>query len=129
MEPRVRIVLEVLRRDPRAALDDLADAAGISASRLQHVFSFDQGVPLRLAARNALLTKAETLLKNTQLSVKEVQASVGFESASGFCRAFKRRYGLSPREYRRFDNGIQQPLSALPNGRRGTKLGPWEETV
>jgi AraC-like DNA-binding protein len=40
------------------------------------------------------------LLKNTDLSISEIAVAVGFEDSNYFSRAFKRSYGLTPREHR-----------------------------
>ena len=54
--------------------------------------------------RNALrLSHAETMLRNTDMQVKEIAETVGFEDPFYFCRVFAKRYGVSPKKYR---NGI-----------------------
>lgn len=46
------------------------------------------------------LQKAAQLLRTSELSIKEITDAVGYEHHSSFTRAFKHRFGLSPRFYR-----------------------------
>ena len=43
------------------------------------------------------ITRAAALLREGELQVSEVSAAVGYRHLSGFSRAFKRVYGVSPR--------------------------------
>ena len=44
--------------------------------------------------------KATKYLVETDLQVEEVAVSVGYENVSYFYRQFKKRYGMTPRQYR-----------------------------
>ena len=48
----------------------------------------------------ATLEKAQSLLKNTDLSIDDISASVGYGHASGFRQAFRKHYGVSPKTVR-----------------------------
>ncbi|WEK18280.1 MAG: helix-turn-helix domain-containing protein [Candidatus Pedobacter colombiensis] len=43
---------------------------------------------------------AKTLLKSSNLSIKEISNELHFEESSVFCRYFKRIAGVSPKTYR-----------------------------
>ena len=47
------------------------------------------------------LEQAQYLLRNTHMPITEVALAAGFGSLSGFSRAFRHRYGASPRTYRK----------------------------
>ena len=47
------------------------------------------------------MEKAASLLRETELSVAEIAAQVGYESQSKFTAAFKEQFGKLPKEYRR----------------------------
>jgi AraC-like DNA-binding protein len=50
------------------------------------------------------LRDACDLLKRNSIPIETIAASVGYSSAHAFRRAFKRRYGMSPTEYRNLKN-------------------------
>ncbi len=45
------------------------------------------------------MERAEVLLRETSLSVEEIAQMLGYRNSSNFYRAFKARYGVSPRAY------------------------------
>ena len=47
-----------------------------------------------------LQTRAQELLANDGVSIKEVAASLGFDNPANFGKAFKRWLGVSPGRYR-----------------------------
>jgi AraC-like DNA-binding protein len=53
------------------------------------------------------IAKAKELLRNSDLSITEICAAVGFESLGSFSTLFRREAGLSPRAYR----GSSQPTA------------------
>jgi AraC family transcriptional regulator of arabinose operon len=112
MDARVVAVLQLIRQDPRTCLRDLANAAHLSPSRLQHIFRIQQRVPIRAFAQEQLLERAAYLLTETFMSVKEIHAVLGFTNASTFCHAFKKRYAASPQAFRRIPR--PHPDSSAP---------------
>jgi AraC-like DNA-binding protein/CheY-like chemotaxis protein len=50
--------------------------------------------------RNVRLDRAATLLITTNRTIKEIWVEVAYNDASNFNHLFKRRFGVSPREYR-----------------------------
>ena len=80
---------------PRA---HLADAAGISLRQLERAFSGQLGRGVHEHYLDLRLNRSRQLLRETSLSVLEVALACGFASASQFARAFRRAYGVSPRE-------------------------------
>lgn len=47
-----------------------------------------------------LIQESKVLLKNTDMSIKEIVSELNFPTATFFCRYFKRNTGLSPMKYR-----------------------------
>lgn len=56
-----------------------------------------------------LILEAKTLLKSTNLSIKEISNELNFGETSIFCRYFKRTTGVSPKSYRN-----QKTITGLP---------------
>lgn len=46
------------------------------------------------------VNKAIELMKNTELSLKEIGFACGFNSSQHFCRVFKQQVGINPRDFR-----------------------------
>jgi len=46
------------------------------------------------------MANAKFLLKISQMSVKEIAIRSGFSDESGFCTAFKKQEGMTPKKYR-----------------------------
>jgi AraC family transcriptional regulator of arabinose operon len=102
-DERVRRAMDYLERRlaEKIRLDDVADAVGLSSSRLAHLFKDEtaQTVQGYLEARR--MQVAADLLQRTSFPVKQVAAAVGFESQFYFSQRFSRWTGLSPLAYRR----------------------------
>ncbi len=51
--------------------------------------------------RNTLrLSNAETMLRKTDMKIREISETVGFEDPFYFCRLFSKAFGVSPQKYR-----------------------------
>lgn len=100
-DPRVAEIILQLRDMLRQkdALAELARRAGLSESRLSHLFRAATGWSLSEYAKRVRLAVGQELLESSPLSIKEVAAAVGMDR-SHFSRDFKTLCGLSPREYR-----------------------------
>jgi transcriptional regulator GlxA family with amidase domain len=102
MDARIASVLERMETDLERPLSvaELAAGVNLSSSRLLHLFRAEIGVPPVRYLRDLRLRRARAALETTFLSVKEVMVQVGFSDPSHFSRAFKLRYGVSPRALR-----------------------------
>jgi AraC family transcriptional regulator len=86
--------------DEDVSLAALAAQAGLSRFHLHRVFSAAlRETPKQLAFR-LRLARAAVLLLTTGESVLEVALSSGFQSHEAFCRAFRRRFRMTPSAYR-----------------------------
>jgi transcriptional regulator GlxA family with amidase domain len=82
-------------------LDALADEAAVSRSALTEKFArYLNQSPMAYLTDWRLELGAESL-RSTSRSVLQVASEVGYESEAAFNRAFKRRFGKPPGEYRR----------------------------
>ena len=79
---------------------DLAKSINLSTSHFYRKFKLITGQNPNPYIRNYRLRIAAKLLSNNpEIRVKTVMYDVGFESASHFCHAFKKKYGLSPSDW------------------------------
>lgn len=82
-------------------IEELSEKAGYSKSRFAHLFKEITNMT-PVAYRNDIrLRNACEMLTGTSHSICEVALSCGFEDQLYFCRVFKKKYGVSPGEYRR----------------------------
>ena len=84
----------------RIRVDDLARRAHLSVARFHAVFREGTGLAPQQYILRMRIRKAQELLIRTDLSVGEIAASVGQPDALFFSRIFKKKCGLSPRQYR-----------------------------
>lgn len=79
----------------------LASLMAMSITTLNRRISAITGHNTTNYIRLKRLARAKFLLRNTGMTMGEIQAVCGFESPSYFSRAFKGEFGLTPSEYRR----------------------------
>src|SRR5579871_3975020 len=96
--------------DGEVSLATLAARAGVSPYHLHRVFSRSLRETPKQFAFRLRLGRAAVLLLTTRNSVLDVALSCGFQSHEVFCRAFRRRFHMTPRAYR--ERGFAQKLSA-----------------
>lgn len=102
MDRRVRRVVQLLEERWRSPVrvDELATLVGLGASRLEHLFKEEARVSIRDFIQNRRLGEAAALLASTEERVSVISFQVGFQHVANFNHAFKKRFGVSPREYR-----------------------------
>jgi AraC-like DNA-binding protein len=103
MDRRIRSTIELLNcdGDGHISLSDLAQRVGLGPSRLSHLFKTHLNVTIRDFVRERRLAKAADLLTTTEERISEICARSGFRDVANFNHAFKRHFGVAPREYRR----------------------------
>lgn len=93
-----KLILDDLQRDWK--VDDLARAIDISPAHLQKLFKTETGIsPIRFI-KHLRLEKSRELLETTFLRVQQIGFEVGITDQSYFDREFKKKYGLTPNQYR-----------------------------
>lgn len=87
-------------------LKDIANNAFLSKYHFHRVFHAVVGEPVAEYIRKRRLMEAANELLNTDDKVVDIAFKYQFNSQEAFTKAFKRLYGLSPREFRRNRNTI-----------------------
>lgn len=82
------------------SLEDLAEAAGYSTRQLERQFKAVLNETPSRYYRNLRIDLGRSLLFETELSVTEIAAATGFETANHFAKVFRERFGVSPRSAR-----------------------------
>jgi AraC family transcriptional regulator len=81
-------------------LRDVATLVGYSEFHFHRLFSRTTGMRLHEFITQARLEQAERLLRQSDFSVGQIAAEVGFSDAGHLSRHMRRRRGLSPSEFR-----------------------------
>ncbi len=94
-----RIIAENL--NSHFTIRDLAQRVGTNAFVLKKGFQafFGVGVFGRLLQRR--MDKAKQLLEKTNKPIKDVCELAGYETVAGFITAFRKRFGLTPKDWRK----------------------------
>ncbi len=80
---------------------DVAEAAGVSVSSLERLFKANMNTtPKQFIIQAKISTACERLI-GTNMSVKEVGASVGYSDHANFTIGFRKVMKMSPTDYRR----------------------------
>ena len=92
------------RLDDPPSLTDLSRLAGINRNKVNRGFKQVYGNTAFNVLHDARLSKARTLLKQTDLTLTEVAFSVGYNSQANFTKAFRAHFGQTPKTVRQPGN-------------------------
>jgi AraC-like DNA-binding protein len=102
-DPHLARALQHVHADiaERWTVDGLARAATMSRAAFAERFANTIGMPPMQYVLEWRMALAKDMLRWDRLSVGEIAARIGYQSASAFTTAFTRTTGLSPRSYAR----------------------------
>lgn len=92
----IEYIDENLTRDLTAA--EIAEHIGYSVYHFCRVFSVNHGIPLMDYVRKKRLIQARRELLSSR-KILDIALQFGFETASGFSKAFRKEFGYSPTVY------------------------------
>ena len=103
VDPRISRALDFLRDHcgEHLRLAQVAEPVGLSPWWLAHLLKVGTGLTFGDHLRDFRLMKAESLLLDWSLRIRQIAFCCGYESVPSFIRDFKRRHGMSPSQYRR----------------------------
>ena len=87
-------------RNGKLRLKDLSQKYGIGLTVMKDCFKAVYGKPIHAFQKEYKMQKAAQLLRDTEQSITDIAASIGYENPNKFSSAFKTMFGCSPREYR-----------------------------
>jgi AraC-like DNA-binding protein len=101
-DPQITAALDALHADPARPwqIEDLAAHAGLSRATLARRFTALTGQPPMTYLTWWRMTTAAQLLRATDLPLPKIAQQSGYSSPFAFSHAFKRHFGLPPRQYR-----------------------------
>lgn len=100
--PRMATALSRIHRslDAPPTVTDLAREVGMSRSAFVDRFTEVLGMSPRQYMLNERLKLAASLLQDGKLTSAEIALRVGYDAPEAFSRAFKKKYGEAPRQWR-----------------------------
>ena len=84
----------------RLRIADLAAAVEVSTGHFARSFRNTTGRTVHAYVEEARLSRAQALLRESRLPIKQVAATLGFSGPSSFTLAFRRAVGTTPARYR-----------------------------
>ena len=85
----------------KISIEEMADALDLSQSHFMKFFKNTMGTTFTEYLNDYRLTMASRLLISSEASILDIAAEVGFDNLSYFNRLFKKRFYVTPREYRK----------------------------
>jgi len=111
MEQEENVVVQKIQRyvhehlDGDVSLVRIGDAVGHNSKYLSRLYKKIAGEDLSGFISRAKLSRAQSLLQETNMKIYEVAAAVGFLSEPYFYRFFRKAIGMTPQEYRDLHGG------------------------
>lgn len=101
-DKQISSALNLMHQKPRESwtISKLASEVGMSRSPFATRFTSLVGEPPLTYLTKWRMKLAASYLKDNQMSVRDIAELVGYESQASFTNAFKRRFAISPSEYR-----------------------------
>ncbi|MCH5716366.1 helix-turn-helix transcriptional regulator [Niabella hibiscisoli] len=84
----------------KTSMTQISKKLAVSYSKFRKDFKYITGVSPNQYHLEIRLTKAAELLEASNLSITEIAYQTGFETLFYFSRIFKKKYEMSPKEYR-----------------------------
>ena len=81
-------------------LDELADQFHLSKPYLSKYIKDKSGKTFGELVKNVRMKKARTLLKGGNMTVEAIAEEVGYQNVEHFTRLFKKKYGMTPVQFR-----------------------------
>ena len=97
---RVQAIVEARLQDPQFSVVAIAKACGLSVRAVQKVFAALGTTPSAYIQERRLVRAGEKLLAYPEATITQIAFDFGFNDSAYFARCFRRRNGVTPREFR-----------------------------
>jgi AraC-like DNA-binding protein len=92
------------------AVKEIARHVSVSESHLRTLYRKQVGLSLGHSIAEIRLLKAMGMLENNAMNISQIAFACGYDSLFSFSRAFKRRFKVSPREFKKSQDKRNTPL-------------------
>lgn len=102
-DPRITLTLHILSQsmNNEIRIKNLADAAGLSSSRLSHLFKEEMGESIIEHVNRMRIRQAAIYMEHMGRTATEAAHDVGFNNYNHFANLFRRLTGVSPAMFRK----------------------------
>ncbi len=102
-QARLQLIMQYIHQNysQDILLDELAACAGVSKSTVLNLFHRYLHITPIDYLINYRLNEAALLISKTEKKIAAISDETGFHSTDYFCRIFKKRYQMTPTEYRK----------------------------
>jgi LacI family transcriptional regulator len=109
-DPAVIQAMDFIRNNAMKGIkvEQVLDAVHLSRSNLEKRFKEESGQTLHAMIHNEKMNKACVMLTTTMLPSIEISNSCGYSSLQYFYSAFKKEYGMTPKQYRELHSTIHR---------------------
>lgn len=80
--------------------NEIATLVNYSSSHLQRIFKSTTGTSVMSYIKSKKLIYSRGLLVNSDKRVCDIALELGFDYEQSYIRAFKKQYGITPKQYR-----------------------------
>ena len=94
-------VLSKIETQVRVNLSEIAEELQLDVTTLSRLVQRYTGCTFTELLHTARFNRAVEMLRETDLSIADIAAAIGYENAAFFYRRFSQRYGCTPAEYRK----------------------------
>ena len=98
----IKVIIDYINENymNNITIDDLADAVNLSKHYFMRFFKKYMGMTCIEYINDYRLNIASNLLLTTRVQITEIAASIGITNLSYFNRIFKKKFHMTPKEYR-----------------------------
>ena len=93
------------------SISDISSHVGISQGYLNQIFTQHAKMSIQQYLIEFRMYKAANLLVGNDYSIKEISNMVGYTDQLVFSKAFKKKFDLSPKNYRAYRNAVKSPMT------------------
>ena len=99
---KIKVVLKYIENNymNKISIADIATTVDFSESHFMRYFKETMGTSFVDYLRDYRLTMASRLLTTSDSAILDIASETGFDNLSYFNRVFKKKYGMTPRQFR-----------------------------
>lgn len=86
--------------DSGITIEEIAGKLGLASTYVSTLFKKEAQISFSQYLSDFRIQKAQELLEQTEMKVKDISMETGFGTYNNFARVFKKKLGMTPIEYK-----------------------------